>query len=228
MNGQMGRLLVAGALIAIGILLLLANLDVLALDIGDFLGTWWPAILIVIGVWQLASQRGRSLGGPIFLIALGAVLQVITLGWAGWGILVPVVLIAVGLVVLLQGSRFRQTPSQEATGDDTVQISATFSGVEHRITSANFRGGKVAATFGGIELDLRDARLQQDATLQVTALFGGVELKVPDEWNVQVHGSPLAGAIEDSGSKRASRGQQPGPVLHIEASITFGGLEIKR
>ncbi len=228
MNGQMGRVLLAGALIAIAILLLLANLNVLALDIGDFMGTWWPAILIFIGAWQVASQRGRSLGGPVFLIALGAVLQVITLGWAGWGILWPVALIAAGLVVLLQGSRFRQRPSQEATGDDTIALSAMFSGVEHRITSANFRGGRVTATFGGIEMDLRDARLQQDATLEVTALFGGVELKVPDEWNVQVHGAPLFGGIEDAGSKRASQGQQPGPVLHIETSITFGGLEIKR
>ncbi len=227
MNDQKGRVLLAGTLIVIGILLLLANLDVVTVDIGDFLGTWWPAVLIFIGAWQLASRRGRSVGGPIFLITMGAVLQVITLGWATWDILWPVVLIAVGLGILLRGGRFRQTSSRKVT-DDAVQISATFSGVNRRITSANFRGGSVTATCGGIELDLRDAGLQQDTTLQVTSLFAGVELKVPEEWNVQVHGSPLFGGIEDSRSKSASQGQQPGPVLHIQTSITFGGLEIKR
>jgi len=40
----------------------------------------------------------------------------------------------------------------------------------------NFRGGRLVAVFGGIEIDLWQAEMEGDeAVLQIDAIFGGVE-----------------------------------------------------
>jgi hypothetical protein len=45
-------------LILIGVAFLLVNLGVLPIrDLAHLLATWWPLILIAIGVWQLARPR---------------------------------------------------------------------------------------------------------------------------------------------------------------------------
>ena len=228
MNLQREHVLLSGVLILVGVLFLLANLDVFDMDIGSFAATWWPSLLILFGLWQLLANRGVGLLGPGILIILGVVFQVITLGWAGWEVLWPLIIIAIGVLILFHGGPLRRRAPQAATGDDTVNLHTMFGGIERRITSQRFRGGKVTAIFGGIELDLREAQLADDATLNATVLFGGLELRVPESWNVQVHGSPLFGAIEDPKGARSTQGQRSDPTLYLYASVTFGGLEIKR
>ncbi|HEY6823330.1 MAG TPA: DUF5668 domain-containing protein [Steroidobacteraceae bacterium] len=45
-------------LILIGVVFLLVNLGVLPIrDLARLLSTWWPLILIAVGVWQLARTR---------------------------------------------------------------------------------------------------------------------------------------------------------------------------
>lgn len=228
MNVQRDRAVLGGLLILLGVLFLLANLELFALDVGHLVATWWPSLLILFGLSRLITDRGANPIGPAFLIGLGIVLQVVVLGWVGWGILWPLVLVGVGVLVLVQSGRFRRQPAQPASGYDTVDLFTMFGGIERRITSDRFRGGKATAIFGGIELDLREAQLADDASLNATVLFGGLELRVPESWNVQVHGSPLFGAIEEPKGGRTLHDQRSAPTLRVHASVTFGGLEIKR
>jgi predicted membrane protein len=225
-NLQREHVGLAVVLISVGIVLLLANLGLFDLDIGNVAGTWWPTIFVAYGLWRLLIDRSAGLLMPGFFIGLGLVFQVVALGWAGWGAMWPAILIVLGIVILLQGTTSRRRPSVE--GEDTIDLSTMFGGIEQKISSGQFRGGRVSAIFGSIELDLRESRLAEDADLNVTALFGGVELKVPEDCDIQIHGSPLFGAIEDPKGWRGRQGSETGPALHIHASVTFGGVEIKR
>ncbi len=56
--------------------------------------------------------------------------------------------------------------------EDEVDVSALLSGRKITSRSRRFRGGKVAAMFGGVQLDLVDAALAPDARLDVTVAFG--------------------------------------------------------
>lgn len=48
------------SIIALGILLLLGNLDILSIsDIWDFLMTWWPSIIILAGIHMLVNDIDR-------------------------------------------------------------------------------------------------------------------------------------------------------------------------
>lgn len=45
-------------LIVLGALFLLQNLGLLDFDLGRLLSTWWPLILILVGVSMLFRRRG--------------------------------------------------------------------------------------------------------------------------------------------------------------------------
>lgn len=67
------------------------------------IGTFWPLILIIIGVWRLAASRGRSRTFPITLIAIGALFLVINIelipgvNYEMLGRFWPLILILVGV-----------------------------------------------------------------------------------------------------------------------------------
>jgi len=49
------------AFIIIGALMLGDNLNIVYFDLGDFLGTWWPLALIIIGVGMIVDRgTGKS------------------------------------------------------------------------------------------------------------------------------------------------------------------------
>ncbi len=52
----------------------------------------------------------------------------------------------------------------------------------------------------------------------------GIELRVPDNWRVDVHGGAVFGGIDN---KRLQSADPGGPLLTVNASVAFGGLEIK-
>lgn len=48
------------ALIVVGVVFLLHNLDVLSFRlIGELLRTWWPVVLILVGVLGLVGKPGK-------------------------------------------------------------------------------------------------------------------------------------------------------------------------
>jgi hypothetical protein len=79
--------------------------------------------------------------------------------------------------------------------------------------------------FGGAEVDLRDTVPSPGAALDVFAAFGGVEVTVPEGWNVVTRGLPLFGGIDNATAKEAVPADAP--TLAVNATVLFGGLEIK-
>ena len=82
------------------------------------------------------------------------------------------------------------------------------------------------AIFGGVELDLRDAVLEDnEVTIYANALFGGVEIIVPDGVDVRTSGAGIFGGYDGLNDP----GTVPGsPILHIKGAAIFGGVEVKR
>ena len=225
-----GRFIIASVFIVLGVVFLIGNLDIIDVDVGGFVADWWPAILILLGVAGLARSRAAPVG-QIVLIVVGVVLLLITLDVVDSGLFWPVIIIGIGVWILLGGRTVRRRPTSEVSGveekdGNAIDVSALFSASEQRVTSQSLRAGKVSATFGSVVLDLGGAKLVRDPVLDVDVFMGSVELRVPDEWLVSVNGSPTFGNIEQS------RPQPPetdsAPTLTVNASISFGSLEITR
>jgi len=94
-----GALLTGIILIAFGVLFLLDRAGFL--DFGDIIHDWWPMFLILIGVTKIAS--GRIWGG-LWLIAIGAWLQLVYLGIFGltFGSSWPLLLIGLGAGMIVR------------------------------------------------------------------------------------------------------------------------------
>jgi hypothetical protein len=82
------------------------------------------------------------------------------------------------------------------------------------------------ALFGGIELDLREATLEDnEVTIYANAVFGGVEITVPDGVQVRTHGAGIFGGfdgVNDAGTVAGA------PVVHVKGIALFGGVEVRR
>lgn len=224
------RALFGLSVIGIGALALLDNFHVFGMPM---LRTFWPLVFVAWGLGRLVWAHhvsGRAFG--VVLIAAGGLMTAHNLGndlldlrqW--W----PVFIILAGAAIVLRGlfpktrwhrSRF-ETSTLEHT--DEIDVDATFGGIKLQNDSRNFKGGKVALTFGGLELDLRQAVMEApEATLHINATLSGVELRVPRDWQVVVQLSATMGAVEDKTSSPPS----PGHRLVLRGEVTLGGVEIK-
>ncbi|MDF2159058.1 DUF5668 domain-containing protein [Algoriphagus sp. CAU 1675] len=112
------------------------------------------------------------------------------------------------------------------TFSDRLNIDAIFSGVNKRVLSKNFQGGKLTAAFGGVDLDLTQADFKGLVTLQVDVIFGGMKIIVPPHWDVRTEVSNIAAGVEDKRIYRQSE-VDPDKVLVLRGTVLFGGLEIK-
>jgi hypothetical protein len=57
------NLITALVLITLGVLFLLNNLGYTNLSLGRLITTWWPLVLILIGIHLLLRDRDRNRGG---------------------------------------------------------------------------------------------------------------------------------------------------------------------
>jgi predicted membrane protein len=226
-----GGIIMGVILILIGLAFLLDHMGIIYIG---YLWRFWPLLLVLAGLWNFLS-RHRAWG--IILTLAGVVLQLneLNITHFGWSQFWPMILIALGILVLWGSFEWSNKPvlSTSSTGGDprtTLNEAVVFGGLERRMTSQNFQGGDVSAVFGGVELDLTEANMQaNEATLAITAIFGGVEIRVPPTWQVVFRGSPIFGGIEDK--TRTPRVDDPAnpnlKTLVITGAVIFGGLEIK-
>jgi predicted membrane protein len=225
------RILFGIAVIGIGVLALLDNLHLFDLPL---LKTFWPLGLTLWGLGRVVS--GRHYGQWLFGIALALFGVLLTASHLGllqfrprdWW---PVLIILVGLSILLRGvfPRFRPavadaTDTSTLEHGESVNIDASFSGVNQQNDSRNFKGGRIDVTFGGVELDLRQAVMAgPEVVLDISARFSGVELRVPREWQIVVDIAPTLGGVDD----KTVPPMNPTQRLVLRGSATFAGVEIK-
>lgn len=111
----------------------------------------------------------------------------------------------------------------DATSDDLALVTI-FDGLELSNRSSSFRGGSLLAWFGGVALDLREATLAPDATLEIRAMFGGVMVRVPPEWRIDAEAKAVFGGIDVPG---APPDDFEAPVLAVRATSFMGGVAVK-
>jgi hypothetical protein len=222
-----GRVFWGLVLILFGVLFLLDQMG--QLDFGEFIGRWWPLILVAVGLWQLVSSQFRELAGGLFLIVLGAIFQLAkleVLGRSAWHFVWPALIIGLGLWILLGAFRRATAGRLGGSKEDELDAFAILAGLNRRIESQNFRGGKATAILGGVELDFTSVRLAEaKASLEVTAIMGGIDIRIPRHIRVELQGNPVLGGIENK--HNYTPGSGPEQTLAIKATAILGGVEIK-
>jgi len=228
-NKSMSSQIVLGLLvIGMGLLFLFDNLDLIEMHHAI---AFWPLVFIIAGVVKLfdTGSPNRYLFGAV-LVGIGVALTLDRLGiiTISWGMLWPLLLIAVGVLLLFKakaGYGLAQERSIKDIGgsDGFIDATAIMGRFERRITLPSFRGGEVTAVMGGCELDMRGASIDGEAVINVFALWGGVEIKVPPDWTVILHGTPIMGAFEE----KTVRPPDTSKRLVIKGYAIMGGVEVR-
>ncbi|MBN1300564.1 MAG: hypothetical protein JW995_05050 [Melioribacteraceae bacterium] len=242
-----GRAAVGIILVIIGLYFLADNIFYIPFQLRHYLFSW-PALLILVGIILLINSKDSGAG--IVLILIGGTILAFRFFGVPFSELIreywPVILIIFGLYILLKPSR--RYPSHNINTDftndyskknysnynfqtsnqDYINEAAVFSGSEKRIVSGNFAGGKLTAVFGGIDLDLRDAKLAPGKqVIDIMAIFGGIDIIVPKDMRVIMSVTSIFGAFDDDRRKDPTEKYDETRALEIRGVVIFGGGDLK-
>ncbi len=145
----------------------------------------------------------------------------------------PLLLVAIGVIILVKymfpGQAARCSTARIVTEDQNiVNQSNIMGGSSSKFITQNFTGGRITCIMGGSELNLTEADLQSNSTLQVFIIMGGMEMRIPKEWNVRLDVIPFMGGVEDKITKFPENVVDKNKLLVISGYIIMGGIEIKR
>jgi hypothetical protein len=190
------------------------------LESSQTIDRWWPVAIIGLGLIGMLVDRRISVG-PGIVVVVGLLILADQQEWTDEDLFGPVLLIAIGLVVL-SGMWGRRRVEGERRECSLVM----FGGTKIKDRSEHFTHADVSAVFGGATLDLREAHVDREASVDALALFGGVDVLVPKGWRVALGGTPILGGCED---KTEGDGELPAdaPVLRVHATAILGGVDVK-
>lgn len=192
-----------------------------------FFKGWWTLFIIVPCVVNIAKKGFDPLPtagliiGLLFLLSAWGILP----GGVVFKLFFPVMLVLIGCNILFKGSAQKKQfkDHTNAAHSDVPEYNAIFGGQTVRCDNEIFTGANLNAIFGGIDLKLGQAYLQEDVVINCTAVFGGVDIRVPANVNVQVAGVPIFGGIDN----RVKNHTPDAPTIFINATCFLGGIDIK-
>ncbi len=233
-------------LVLLGAVLLLNNLGITSISIGDIIETYWPIVLVALGLTAVLKPRGdepirderteeaepagpREIGeahepcrvsgpnvGGWILIGLGVLM--LAANTRIWGFdLSRLWGTFWALVVILVGwTVLRSSPPAGQVGRTQWVV---MSGLEQRATGWPLRSGSYVVVMGGADLDLRVADVPDGETyLDLTAIMGAIELIVPPDMSVECEGAAILGGV-------TVLGQSSGGVISSRTFVRAGSAE---
>lgn len=204
--------------VALGVILLLQNLGVINYDSWrNHSSVFFGSGLICAGVFAvIASVRLWVAGVPLVMVGVGMILRGVGVVDINiWKFFWPVLVIVAGLALI-----FRFGPSRQKAAD--ANKVAVFYGDGSRV-KGKYDGGSLTAIFGGVELDLRDAKITNNAVIEVLVFCGGVSVLVPENIVVENDVRGILGDSDDKTSASASAKTK----LYIRGECILGGFEVK-
>ncbi len=240
-------LLIGALILGAGVVLLLDQQGIVSAD--RIFNYFWPAVLIAAGIITVIDSRsrgGRAMWG-YGAWAFGILLVLGNLGFhrVRFETIWPLLIIGVGALMIWQavsgpglttdGSRKPQwmdyvNPWSRSGNEDTeLNHVAIFGGFNKRVTSQNFRGGKLIALCGGYQIDLRKADILpgETAVIEAVALMGGGEIKVPENWLVSMDGVGIFGGYSDESRQLPPGEPSQQKKLVVKGVAILGGVVVK-
>lgn len=202
-----------------------------------FFDGWWTLIIIVpcfISIVQNGFGTWSVIGFIIGVLLLAD--HYVDLDFNMWNLIIPAILIFIGLRIIFNGMFHKKInyntnynvegapgSANPGAGASKSDYSAIFSGNRIRITDT-FIGTNLNAVFGGLDLDLREAKFPGDVVINAQAIFGGIDIYVPVGVNVKVSNVPVFGGV----SNKTGSSHNPGaPTIYLNSTCMFGGIDIK-
>ena len=213
-------------LIAAGVILALNVFNITNIDV--FFDGWWTLFIIVpcaIGLFTEREKTGNIIGIVIGVFLLLCCQDILSFSML-WKLLVPAIIVIIGLKLIfvgLFGNKANEIMKKlKLEGKEPKSGCATFSGCDLNYDGEVFEGSELTAIFGGVKCDLKNAIIEKDCAIQVSAIFGGIDILVPDNVNVKVSSNCIFGGISNKAAVH-----KEAPTIYVSGTCMFGGVEIK-
>ena len=223
---KMGNVFWGILLVIAGVTLALNKLDILEINI--FFDGWWTLFIIIpcaVGLFTEREKTGNVIGVIIGVCLLLCCRDILSFHML-WELLVPAIIVILGLKLVLSGllgNKANEMLKQlRLEGKDLKAGTAVFSGCDMNYDGQVFEGAELNAIFGAVSCDLRNAVIQKDCAIQVSAIFGGIDILVPVGVNVRANTTSIFGGVSNKTAV-----QPNAPTIYISGTCMFGGVEIK-
>ena len=215
-------------LVIIGVIVGLNALNITNINI--FFNGWWTLFIIIpslIGLLKEKDKTGNIIGLIIGVVLLLGVQNIIDFDLI-WKLILPVIIIIVGLSLIF-GNNLNKKINNEIKKINNKkgkneEYCSTFSEQKIDFDDEEFKGVSLTAVFGGITLDLRKAKINEDVVINTTSVFGGIDIYVPDNIKIKVKSTSIFGGVDN---KKIKNDNEKEHIIYINASCIFDGVDIK-
>lgn len=212
--------------IVLGLIVGLNSLGIASINV--FFDGWWTLFLIIPSFMGLLKDKDKT--GDMILFVVGVLLLLASQGVINFEIIMklvfPTILVIIGLSCIIKGivgTDFREKVKEIKCDDkDTLKCDAVFSGQKLNVENS-ILGADVNAIFGGLELDLRKAKLKKDIVITASSVFGGIDILLPDDVNLELNPTCIFGGVDDKSKKN----KDAKATIYLNATCVFGGIDIK-
>ena len=219
------RLIWGMIFIIAAIVILLNSFNVITFDI--FFDGWWTLFIIVPSLAGLIENKnkGNSIWGLIIGILLLLSAQDV-LDFSNAGKLVfPILIACLGLKMISSCFIDRKRSERKKFKHNNKDVEcgvAVFCGTDMDFADSQFNGAELVAVFGGIECNIKNARIDSDVHINVACVFGGVDIMVPDNVRVVSNVACVFGGVDVlKGRSDAEH------TVYIDGVCLFGGIEVR-
>ena len=198
----------------------------------------WPMFLIALGTVVLIKHKFRKVSGYV-LILIGKLflLKNFYPDLLNFRIIWPVLIMIFGISFIIRPKKFKDSKKfhkkrcfkdvvlDDVQKDDFIDTTSFFGGIKKNVVSKNFIGADIVTFFGGSEINLSQADIQDVAIIDTTNIFGGLTLIIPRNWKIQSELTTVFGSIEDKRGP-SSLSDLEEKTLVLQGTCLFGGIEI--
>lgn len=216
---KISTVIVGIVFIVVGVIVGLNSFGITNINI--FFDGWWTLLIIIPAINGLVTNEEKT--GSIIWLIIGIALL---LGCQDlisfdilWKLTLPVILVFIGLSIM-----FNNNGKKGSKDTDDNEYCACFSGQTIKYDGKDFKGAEVNAIFGGITIDLTNAKVKDGAVIDATAVFGGVTILIPEDLKVEIKSTSVFGGVSD---KTKNKEKKDKVTLHVNGCSIFGGVDIK-
>lgn len=192
-----------------------------------FFDGWWTLFIIIpclISIVENGLGTGNIVGltiGILFLLSSQGIVNSRIVG----KLIFPVILILIGIKIIFRDNfskNVKKNMNININREERLEYTSIFSGQKEIYPNQQFSGASILAIFGGMELDLRNAIINEDIVINSTSICGGVDILIPSNVNVKISSIPIFGG---AANKARPCINVNAPTIYINATCIFGGLD---
>lgn len=211
-------------LIVLGLVFGLNAMEITNINI--FFDGWWTLFIIVPCFIDLITERektGNIIGlliGVALLLGCQDILDFEIIG----KLIFPTILVIIGISFIFKDTIGKEIKKEidklNKERKNENEYCSTFSNQTINIDE-EFKSCELTSIFGGLKLDLTDAKINEDIVINTTSIFGEITINVPSNVKVKVKSTSIFGGVTNKNNEK------DGNVIYINSFCLFGGVEIK-